>query len=111
LLDGGHKRKGTGGPGERVSLSRLQGSRGSGGRRGWSARKRLRGRGMGIWQRLSLDYSWEADSGRFLGWRGGAIKWLLEGPDPRPALPGRAIPRFPGVPAGLMRRRWCQEAN
>jgi hypothetical protein len=39
LLDGGHKKKGTGGPGERVGLSCLQGSKGGGGRRGWSARK------------------------------------------------------------------------
>ena len=36
----------------------------------------------------------EADSGRFLGWRGGAMKRLLEGPDPWPAIPGRPIPRF-----------------
>ena len=36
----------------------------------------------------------EADSGRFWGWRGGAMKRLLEGPDPWPAIPGRAIPRF-----------------
>ena len=49
---------------------------------------------MGILQKLSPDYSWEADSGRFLGWRGGAMKRLLEGPDPWPAIPGRPIPRF-----------------
>ena len=49
---------------------------------------------MGIMQRVSPHYSWEADSGRFLGWRGGAMKRLLEGPDPWPAIPGRPIPRF-----------------
>ena len=32
--------------------------------------------------------------GGFLGWRGGAMKRLLEGPDPWPAIPGRPIPRF-----------------
>lgn len=48
---------------------------------------------MGILRRLSPDSSWEADSGRFLGWRGGAMKRLLEGSDPWPAIPGRAIPR------------------
>jgi hypothetical protein len=61
-----------------------------GGRRGVGACKLLRGWGMGIWRRLSPDYSWEADSGRFLGWRGGAMKRVLEGPDPWPAIPGRA---------------------
>jgi hypothetical protein len=34
LLDGGHKKKGTGGPGERGGLSCLQGSKGGGGEAG-----------------------------------------------------------------------------
>ena len=52
LLNGGHKKKGTGGPGERGGLSCLQGSKGGGGRRGIGARKLLRGMGMGILRRL-----------------------------------------------------------
>jgi hypothetical protein len=64
------------------------------GDRGRDVCKLLRGREIIVLQKLSPDYSWEANSERFLGRRGGAMKRLLEGPDPWPAIPGRPIPHF-----------------
>jgi hypothetical protein len=52
LLDGGHKKEETGGPGERAGLSYLQGSKGSGGRRGCGACKSFTENEIEVLQKL-----------------------------------------------------------